>query len=183
MKAYALFWGKCAKRMKNIIEARSDFKSKIENNLFELLKAMKEHLMSYQKNHYNMSVMLDSLMTLLTTWQKEAESLQNYTKQFQITREVFESQSGRSIILLKPLLDNKAYKQYATDMQEHEKNKILQQQAFKQLLAFTYLEHANQSKYGSILNGYHTTIFKEWPILKNNQWSKQRFKQPLVQHC
>jgi hypothetical protein len=45
MKAYALFWGKCAKGMKNKIQARSDFNSKIENNLFELLKAIKAHSM------------------------------------------------------------------------------------------------------------------------------------------
>jgi hypothetical protein len=70
IKAYALFWGKCAKGMKNKIEARSDFKSKIENDPFELLKMIKEHLMSYQENCYNMSVILDSLMTLLTTLKK-----------------------------------------------------------------------------------------------------------------
>jgi hypothetical protein len=46
MKAYALFWGRCAKGMKNKIEARSDFKSKIENNPFELLKMIKEYSMS-----------------------------------------------------------------------------------------------------------------------------------------
>jgi hypothetical protein len=124
MKEYALFWGNCAKGMKNKIEARSDFKSNIENNSFELLKTIGKHLMSYQENCYNVSVILDSLMMLLTTQKKEAESLQDYTKQFQITREVFESQRGRPIILLKPLFDNKAYKQYATDMQEHEKNKF-----------------------------------------------------------
>jgi hypothetical protein len=80
MKAYALFWGKCAKGMKNKIEARSDFKSTIENNPFELLKMIKEHSMSYQENCCNMSVILDSLMKLLTTQQKDAESLQDYTK-------------------------------------------------------------------------------------------------------
>jgi hypothetical protein len=53
--------------MKNKNEARSDFKSKIENNPFELLTMKKEHSMSYQENLYNMSVILDSLLTLLTT--------------------------------------------------------------------------------------------------------------------
>jgi hypothetical protein len=67
MKAYALFGGRCAKGMRNKTEARSDLKSKIENNAFELLKAIKEHLISYQENCYNMSVILDSFMTLLTT--------------------------------------------------------------------------------------------------------------------
>jgi hypothetical protein len=61
--------------MKNKIEARSDFKSKIKNNPFELLKMINEHSMSYQENCYNISVVLDSLITLLTTQQKEAESL------------------------------------------------------------------------------------------------------------
>ena len=110
MKAYALFWGRCAKGMKNKIEARSDFKSKIENNPFELLKMIKEHSMSYQENCYNMSVILDLLMTLLTTRQKDVESLQDYTKRFRVTREVFESHNGGPMILIKPLLDNKAYK-------------------------------------------------------------------------
>jgi hypothetical protein len=68
---------------------------------------------------------------------------------------------------MKPLLDNKAYKQYATSMEEHEKNKILQQQAFKQMLAFTYLAHADQTKYGSILNGLITQ-----QSLCNNQYPK-----------
>jgi hypothetical protein len=167
MKAHALFWGKCTKGMRNKIEARSDFKSKIKNNPFELLKAIKEHSMSYQENRNNMLVIWDSLMTLLNTQQKETKSFQDYTKRFWITREVFESQSGGPIILLKPLLDNKANKQYAMDMQDHEKNKVLQQQTFEQLLAFTYLAHTNQSKYGSILNGLITQ-----QSLRNDQYPK-----------
>jgi hypothetical protein len=80
MEAYALFWGRYTKGMRNKIGASTDFKSKIKNNPFELLKMIKKHSMSYQENHYNMSVILDSLMTLLTTKQKEAKSLQIYTK-------------------------------------------------------------------------------------------------------
>jgi hypothetical protein len=40
-KAYALFWDRCAKGMKNKIESRSDFKSKIKNNPIKLLQAIK----------------------------------------------------------------------------------------------------------------------------------------------
>jgi hypothetical protein len=50
-------------------------------------------------------------------------------------------------------------------MQKHEKNEMLQQQTFKQLLAFTYLAHTDQSKYGSILNGLITQ-----QSLRNNQY-------------
>jgi hypothetical protein len=37
-----------------------------------------------------------------------------------------------------------------------EKNKVFEEHAFEQLLAFSYLENANQSKYGSILSGLNT---------------------------
>ena len=39
---------------------------------------------------------------------------------------------------------------------EHAKNKILQDQAFEQLLAYIYLENADQAKHGSILSGLDT---------------------------
>jgi hypothetical protein len=51
-KGYDLFWGRCSKKMKEI-KAKPDFKYLIANNLFELLKAIKEHLTSYQENRYN----------------------------------------------------------------------------------------------------------------------------------
>ena len=50
LKAYALFWGECSKRMQNKIEARPDFKFGIKNNPFNFLKAIKEHSTSYQEN-------------------------------------------------------------------------------------------------------------------------------------
>jgi len=84
-KAYALFWDRCAKGMKNKIEARSDFKEKVDNNPFELLQAIKEHSLNYQEKKYNMSVILDSIRTLIGTRQKEGEALQDYTKRFRVT--------------------------------------------------------------------------------------------------
>jgi hypothetical protein len=71
--------------MKNKIEARSDFKEKVDNNPFELLQAIKEHLLNCQEKKYNMSVILDSIQTLIGTRQKEGEALQDYTKRFRVT--------------------------------------------------------------------------------------------------
>jgi hypothetical protein len=87
---------------------------------------------------------------------------------------------------MKPLLDNKAYKQYATSMEEHEKNELLQQQAFKQMLAFTYLAHVDQTKYRSILTGlitqqslcndkYPKTITEANNVLSNHRFDIARF--------
>jgi hypothetical protein len=60
--------------MRNKIKARSHFKSNIENNPFKLLNMIRKHSMSYREIFYNMSVLLDSLITLLTTTQKESKA-------------------------------------------------------------------------------------------------------------
>ena len=71
-------------------------------------------------------------------------------------------------------------------MEEHEKNELLQQQAFKQMLAFTYLAHADQTKYRSILTGlitqqslrndqYPKTITKANNVLSNHKFDIARF--------
>ena len=82
IKAYALFWSKCSKGMKNKIKSRSEFKSNIKQNPFELMKVIKEHSMNYHENKYNMSVIFDAQTSLFTIKQKEGESLQDYTKRF-----------------------------------------------------------------------------------------------------
>jgi hypothetical protein len=74
-KAYALFWDRCAKGMKNKVKSRSNFKEKIENNPFKLLQAIKKYFLNYQEKKYNMSVILDSLKTILKTRQKKGKLL------------------------------------------------------------------------------------------------------------
>jgi phage anti-repressor protein len=41
-----------------------DYRSKIKNNPIKLVKAIKEHLLSYQENHYNIALIFNSLKTL-----------------------------------------------------------------------------------------------------------------------
>ena len=101
MKAYALFWGRCTKGMKNKIEARSDYRSSIDNNPIKLLMAIKEHSLNYQETRYDMSVIYDSTKTLIFTRQKKNETLQDYTKRFRVTREVFQNHLGRPIVMAK----------------------------------------------------------------------------------
>ena len=166
-KAYALFWDRCTKAMKNKIEARSDFKSKIVNNPFELIKAIKEHSLNFQEKRYNMSVILDAMRTLINTRQKENESLQDYTKQFRTTREVLEMQMGGSIMFPIVLKATKGYDEFPITREEQEKNKALQDQVFEQFLAYLYVENADQAKYGTILSG----LITQWS-LGNDQYPK-----------
>jgi hypothetical protein len=61
-----------------------------------------------------------------------------------------------------------------------EKNKVFEEQAFEQLLAFNYLENADQSKYRSILSGLNTQ-----QSLGNDQYPKSigEANNVLSNHC
>ena len=137
-KAYALLWERCMKGMKNKIEARSDYESKIENDPIQLLKAIKEHALNYQESRYSMSIILDALRTLLGAKQKDNESLQDYTKRFRVAKEVLESHIGGPMILTKIV---EAMKDY--DKANKEKQESCQKKAFEQFLAYLYLENAD----------------------------------------
>jgi hypothetical protein len=115
IKAYALFWGRCTKSMKNQIESRSDFEIKVKDNPFELIKVIKEHSLSYQEKKYNMLVIFDSLKALVNLKQNPEESLQDYTKRFRVTREVFETHIRGSIKIPKVLLEIYGYTEYPMD--------------------------------------------------------------------
>ena len=160
-KAYTLLWERCAKAMKNKIEAKSDFDG-IKNNPIKLLKAIKEHALNYQEKRYSMSIILDLFRALMGTKQKEGESLQDYTKQFRVAWDVLKSHIGGLIILSKIMEGMKEYKTANND----EKG-VMQEKAFNQFLAFLYLENSDRAKYGSILTGLNTQ-----QSLGNDQYPK-----------
>ncbi|MGL6008684.1 MAG: hypothetical protein ACRC1D_04435, partial [Culicoidibacterales bacterium] len=143
IKAYALFWERCVKAMKNKIESRADFE-KIRNDPILLLKAIKEHALNYQENRYTMSIVLDAMRTLMGTRQKENESLQDYTKRFRVARDVLKSHIGGPIVLTKIVETMKGYNE--DDVEGTEK---LRDKAFNQFLAYLYLDNADKAKYGT----------------------------------
>ena len=161
-KAYALLWERCTKGMKNKVEARLDYQSRIRNDPIELLKSIKEHALNYQESRYSMAIIHDAWCTLINTKQKEGESLQDYTKRFRVARDVLESHIGGPIILTKVVTLMKDF-----DSEDDEKVKKCQQKAFKQYLAYVYLMNADRNKYGSILTGLITQ-----QSLGNDQYPK-----------
>ncbi len=60
-KTYALLWKKCTKGTKHKIEARTEFKSKVEKKAIELQKTINEHALNYQEDQYSMSIILDAI--------------------------------------------------------------------------------------------------------------------------
>jgi hypothetical protein len=85
--------------------------------------------------------------------QNPGKSLQDYTKRFRVTREVFETHIRRSIKMPKVLLKINGCTEYPMDQVSHNKNKILQDELLEKLAAYAYLENADQTKYRSILRG------------------------------
>jgi hypothetical protein len=162
IKAYAIIWERCTKGMKQKIEARTDFHSKIEDNPIELLKVIKEHTQNFQDHHYCMSIVLDSLWGLLNTKQKEGESLQDWTKSFRTSREILESHFGGPLIIKKIIESLPEYNE-----SDEKSVKICEEKIFESFLAFLYLENADRTKYGSLLTGLNTQ-----QSLGNNQYPK-----------
>jgi hypothetical protein len=98
-----------------------------------------------------MSIILDAHITLLGTKQKEDESLQDYTKRFQVAKDVFESHMGGPMIITKVVEAMQGYNE--TDSKNQEKYRS---EAYQRFTRFLYLNNADKSKYGTILAGLHT---------------------------
>jgi hypothetical protein len=127
-----------------------------------------------------MAVIFNSLKTLVNICQKEGKTLQNYTKRFRVTREVFETQIGGTIAMPQVLKEISGYAEFPTNQDQHEKNKICQDQLFEQLLAYAYLDNAD-SRTNQNPNGQSTRFYNLMLKQASNQQRKQNNRQ-LHQH-
>jgi hypothetical protein len=110
-----------------------------------------------------MAIILDAMRAMTDIKQKENESLIDYTKRFKTSRDVFQSHLGGPLIMTKYVQSQSTY-----DPNNPSNNQQLETDAFKQLMAYLYLENADQDiKYGSILAGLNTQ-----KTLKNDQYPK-----------
>jgi hypothetical protein len=79
--------------------------------------------------------------------QKECESLQDCTKQFETSRDVLQLHIGGPLILTKYITTMKEYgKIDATTVM------LCAEQAYQQLLANMYLDKSNKAKYETLIN-------------------------------
>jgi hypothetical protein len=107
-----------------------------------------------------MSTILDAIKSMINVKQRENESLQDYTKRFKTLMDVMESHIGGPIELTKYVSKMKEFN--PRDQDSFEKCKL---KAFEQLMAYSYMEGADRSKYGSLLAGLQTQY-----SLGNNQY-------------
>ena len=134
----------------------------MKNDPIELLKVVKEHALNYQEHRYAMSIVLYSFRTMMSTMQKDHESLSDYTKRFKVEKDVMVSHIGGPIILTKYIEQMENY-----DVTDQKNVKICVEEAHDLMLGLLYLENADQRKYGSILKGLSVQ-----QSLGNNQYPK-----------
>ena len=81
-KAYAFLFGQCAAGLQHRIEAKAKYESKIKGNSIKLLEMIKENSLSFDDKKKANIVIINAIMNLMTTRQRDNEDLTNYTKCF-----------------------------------------------------------------------------------------------------
>jgi hypothetical protein len=118
-----------------------------------------------------MSIILDSMRVLFNLKQKEGESLQDYTKCFKTAHNVIKSHIGIPTLLAKTISSMDGYIEGNKDKVEQQMN-----EAYNQLLAFTYLENSDKTKYGSLIRLTDTTFLEKQTIPSNHHRGNQNIK-------
>ena len=103
---------------------------------------MKKDALNYQEHRYGMSIILDSIRTMISTKQKEHESLSDYIKRFKVAKDVMKSHIGGPIILSKYVEQIDDY-----DVTSQTKVNIYVEEAHDLMLRLLYLENVGQRKY------------------------------------
>jgi hypothetical protein len=179
-KAYALLWERCNKAMQNKIASRSDYESSVFNDPIVLLQAIKEHSLNYQDTRYEMSIIADAFRSVFNSKQKEAESLQDYTRRFKTSMEILKSHLGGPIILEKYITTMDGYDASTIAINDALKDKLTKKSS-ECLFAYLYLENSDQGKYGTIiqnLNSQKSLGNDQYPrtiVETNNVLSSHRF--------
>ena len=76
------------------IEAKAEYESKIKGDPIKLLETIKENSLSFNDKKEANIVIIDAIMNLMTTRQKDDEDLTKYTKHFKAVRDLFKEKYG-----------------------------------------------------------------------------------------
>eukprot|EP00957_Ditylum_brightwellii_P084634 6435960-Ditylum_brightwellii.AAC.1 len=139
IKAYALFWERCAKAMKNKILLLKNYNNQIYNKPISLLEEVKKFSLNYQETKYEMSIISNALRAMLNARQKENEHLQDYTRRFKSSVDILLAHMGGTIILPKYVMNMEGY-----DASDKDRVAKLQAKASEQLCGFIYMENLDQ---------------------------------------
>ena len=87
-KAYAFLIRQCTTGLQHRIGATAEYESKIKGDPIKLLEMIKENSLSFDDKKKADIVIIDAIMDLLTTRQRNNEDLTSYTKHFKAVRDL-----------------------------------------------------------------------------------------------
>ena len=139
---YAFLFGQCTTGLQHRIEAKAIYEAKITGNPIRLLKAIKENSLSFDDKKKANIVIINAIMNLMTTRQRNDEELTEYTKCFKVSTDLCKEKYGG--ILKIPTL---AQKESTWGSDEETSYKT----ACASFLSILYLKNMDQMKYGSFI--------------------------------
>ena len=141
-KAYAFLFGQSTTGLQHRIEAKAKYKSKIKGDPIKLLEMIKENSLSFDDKKKAYIVIIDAIMNLITTRQRDEEELTEYTKHFKVARDLCK-EKYREILRIPTL----AKKESTWDSDPE----ISYKTAYASFLSILYLKNTDQMKYGSFI--------------------------------
>ena len=145
-----IFSNFCDKELQNRLEHQVDFTSKIENDPFELLAAIKEmmHTTSHEKLVYLFETLWTSLAALFKLKQEKEEKLSDY----------YDKMKAFSVQVKKYLPDEVLHKFVeGLDVYKSESDAVakydMKTGAWNQLIALGFLYNSDRERYGKLLKG------------------------------
>ena len=88
VKTYGIMWQACSTSLQHKLEQRPEFDAKIKGDPIALVEAIEQHAVSYQENKYPHDVVLQAMRTLLSTRQKDDETLTDFTKRIKTNSDI-----------------------------------------------------------------------------------------------
>ncbi len=157
-KAAAILWKQCSPTMKSKVMSRTDYTT-IKEDPIELLKAIRQHAMSYESTRCRMKTIVDALKAFVNFRQKEDESTIDYLRRFKTARDVFISHVGKDFGFPRVVEEDQEFKeleeklanQTATVEEVKKKYDELNKMHMEKFYAYLYLENTDRARYGSIL--------------------------------
>ncbi|KAG7369404.1 hypothetical protein IV203_032147 [Nitzschia inconspicua] len=155
-RASAYLWTNCSPMMQHKIKARSDYETKIRDDGIELLNAIEEHALRYDdgnndntRRYHCIANLTDATQNVFTIRQRSNESLYEYAQRFRTISTIMVNQLGGQIPLIR-MVETAARENSQSD------KSVLQDEAWKGLLAYLFLDRADPTRYGHVVEELRT---------------------------
>ena len=140
--AYTFLFGQCTIGLQHRIEAKAKYKYKIKGDPIKLLETVKESSLSFNDKKKANIVIINAIMNLMTTRQRDDEDLTKSTKCFNSARDLCRENYGG--IFKIPTLTQKE-STWGSDTETSYKT------VCTRFLSILYLKNTDQMKYGSFI--------------------------------